>query len=95
MVSYKLRMSRLKSSTHGTIEVTQFYLQLSSNSSLYKFPNKTLTEYRVGLPQTVSLETGKWLLQKFFIRTAGIMSSEILAIDSTFGTKNCPGYGRH
>ena len=59
MVSYKLRMSRLKSSTHGTIEVTQFYLQLSSNSSLYKFPNNTLTEYRVGLPQTVSL-MGDW-----------------------------------
>ena len=59
MVSYKLRMSRLKSSTHGTIEVTRFYLQLSSNSSLYKFPNNTFTEYRVGLPQTVSL-MGDW-----------------------------------
>ena len=37
------------------MEVTQFYLHLPSNSSLDKFPNNTLTEYRVGLPQTVSL----------------------------------------
>jgi len=34
-------------------------LYLPSNSSLDKFPNNTLTEYRVGLPQTVSL-TGDW-----------------------------------
>ena len=37
------------------MEVTQFYLHLPSNSSLNKFPSNTLTEYRVGLPQTVSL----------------------------------------
>ena len=37
------------------MEVTQFYLHLPSNSSLDKFPNNTLTEYHVGLPQTVSL----------------------------------------
>ena len=37
------------------MEVTQFYLHLPSNSSLDKFPNKTLTEYRVCLPQTISL----------------------------------------
>ena len=41
------------------MEVTQFYLHLPSNSSLDKFPNNTLTEYRVGLPQTISL-TGEW-----------------------------------
>ena len=41
------------------MEVAQFYLHLPSNSSLNKFPNNTLTEYRVGLPQTVSL-TGDW-----------------------------------
>ena len=45
--------------THDTMEVTQFYLHLPSNSSLDKFPNNTLTEYHVGLPQTVSL-TGDW-----------------------------------
>ncbi|KAL9973271.1 hypothetical protein ACROYT_G019701 [Oculina patagonica] len=32
------------------MEVTQFYLHLPSNSSLDKYPNNTLTEYRVGLP---------------------------------------------
>ena len=41
------------------MEVTQFYLHLPSNSSLDKFPNNTLTEYRVCLPQTISL-TGDW-----------------------------------
>ena len=41
------------------MEVTQFYLHLPSNSSLDKFPNNTLKEYRVGLPQTVSL-TEDW-----------------------------------
>ena len=41
------------------MEVTQFYLHLPSNSSLDKFPNNTLTEYRVGLPQTISL-TEDW-----------------------------------
>ena len=39
------------------MEVAQFYLHL--NSSLDKFPNNTLTEYRVCLPQTISL-TGDW-----------------------------------
>ena len=34
-------------------------MHLLSNASLDKFPNNTLTEYRVGLPQTVSL-TGDW-----------------------------------
>lgn len=46
-------------STHITMEVTQYNLHLPSNSSIDKFPNYTLTEYRVGLPQTVSL-TGDW-----------------------------------
>ena len=41
------------------MEATQFYLHLPSNSSLNKFPNNTLTEYRVGLPQTINLE-GDW-----------------------------------
>ena len=41
------------------MEVVQFYLHLPSNASLDKFSNNTLTEYRVGLPQTVSL-TGDW-----------------------------------
>ena len=41
------------------MEVAQFYLHLPSNSSLDKFPNNTLTEYWVCLPQTVSL-TGDW-----------------------------------
>ena len=41
------------------MEVTQFYLHLPSNSSLHKFPNNTLTEYRVGLPQTINLK-GDW-----------------------------------
>ena len=39
--------------------VTQFYLHLPSNSSLDKFPQNTLTEYRVSLPQTITLE-GEW-----------------------------------
>ena len=43
------------------MEVTQFYLHLPSNSSLDKFPNNTLTEYRVGLSQTVNL-IGDWEL---------------------------------
>jgi len=41
------------------MELVQFYLHLPSKSSLDKFPNNTLTEYRVGLPQTVSL-AGDW-----------------------------------
>ena len=41
------------------MEVAQFYLHLPSNSSLDKFPNNTLTEQHVSLPQTVSL-TGDW-----------------------------------
>ena len=41
------------------MEVTQFYLHLPSNASLDKFPNNTLTEYRVCLPQTISF-TGEW-----------------------------------
>ena len=41
------------------MEVTQFYLHLPSIASLDKFPNNTLTEYRVCLPQTISL-TGDW-----------------------------------
>ena len=77
------------------MEVKQFYLHLPSNSSLDKFPSNTLTEYQVGLPQTVSL-TGDWevALRKFTILTAGIMSKKILVIDSIFGTKNCPEYGK-
>ena len=38
---------------------TQFYLHLPSNSSLDKFPQNTLTEYQVSLPQTITLE-GEW-----------------------------------
>ena len=41
------------------METTQFYLHLPSNSSLDTFPDNTLTEYRVGLPQTITLE-GEW-----------------------------------
>ena len=41
------------------MELVQFYLHLPSNSSLDTFPNNTLTEYRVGLPQTASL-AGDW-----------------------------------
>ena len=41
------------------MEVTQFYLHLPSNASLDKFPNNTLTEYRVCLPQTITL-SGDW-----------------------------------
>ena len=41
------------------MEVAQFYLHLPINISLDKFPNNTLTEYRVCLPQTISL-TGDW-----------------------------------
>ena len=41
------------------MEVKQFYVHLPSNSSLDKFPSNTLTEYHVGLTQTVSL-TGDW-----------------------------------
>ena len=41
------------------MEVKQFYLHLPSNSSLDKFPSNTLTDYQVGLPQTISL-TGDW-----------------------------------
>ena len=41
------------------MEETQFYLHLPSNASLDKFPENTLTEYRVCLPQTISL-TGEW-----------------------------------
>ena len=36
------------------METTQFYLHLPSNSSLDTFPDNTLTEYRVGLPQTIA-----------------------------------------
>ena len=43
------------------MELTQFHLHLPSNSSLDKFPNNTLTEYLVGLSQTVNL-TGDWEL---------------------------------
>ena len=45
--------------TQDTMEVTQFYLHLPSNSSLDKFPNNTLTEYRVCLPQSIIL-SGDW-----------------------------------
>ena len=41
------------------METTQFYLHLPSNSSLDNFPDNTLTEYRVSLPQTITLE-GEW-----------------------------------
>ena len=36
------------------METTQFFLHLPSNSSLDTFPDNTLTEYRVGLPQTIA-----------------------------------------
>ena len=41
------------------MKVAQFFLHLPSNSILDNFPNNTLTEYRVCLPQTISL-TGDW-----------------------------------
>lgn len=41
------------------MEVTEFYLCLPSNNSLDKLPQNTLTEYRAGLPQTITLE-GEW-----------------------------------
>ena len=37
------------------MEKTQFYLWLPSNSSLDVFPENTLAEYRVQLPQTIKL----------------------------------------
>ena len=37
------------------MEKTQFYLWLPSNSSMDMFPNNTLTEYRVKLPQSIKL----------------------------------------
>ena len=45
--------------SQDTMEVTQFYLHLPSNASLDKSPDNTLTEYRVCLPQTISL-TREW-----------------------------------
>ena len=45
--------------TQEIMGVTQFYLHLPSNSSLDKFPQNTLTENRVSLPQTITLE-GEW-----------------------------------
>ena len=59
------------------MEVTQFYLHLPINSSLDKFSNNTLTEYRVGLPQTVNL-TGEWELA-------------LTEIHYLHGWKNVPG----
>ena len=41
------------------MKVTQFYLHLPSNASLDKFPTNTLTEYRICIPQTISL-AGDW-----------------------------------
>ena len=77
------------------MEVKQFYLHLPSNSSLDKFPSNTLTEYQVGLPQTVSL-TGDWEVALTEIHYPHSWNSwkKILVIDSTFGTKNCPEYGK-
>ena len=41
------------------METTQFYPQLPSDSRLDTFLDNTLAEYRVGLPQTITLE-GEW-----------------------------------
>ena len=41
------------------METTQFYPHLPSDSRLDTFLDDTLTEYRVGLPQTITLE-GEW-----------------------------------
>ena len=41
------------------METTQFYPHLPSDSRLDTFLDNTLTEYRVGLPQTITLE-GEW-----------------------------------
>ena len=41
------------------METTQFYPHLPSASRLDTFLDNTLTEYRVGLPQTITLE-GEW-----------------------------------
>ena len=62
MVSYKLKKNNYNKTftlSQDTMEVTQFYLHLPSNASLDKFPTNTLTEYRICLPQTISL-TGDW-----------------------------------
>lgn len=37
------------------MEKTQFFLWLPSNSSMDVFPDNTLTEYRVKLPQPIKL----------------------------------------
>ncbi|CAH3167609.1 unnamed protein product [Porites evermanni] len=59
--SWKVYVSELPKMPWTSIFLAslEFYLHLPSNSSLDKFPNNTLTEYHVGLPQTVSL-TGDW-----------------------------------
>ena len=61
MVSFKLKTPYSKTFilSQDTIEVTQFYLHLTSSAILDKFPNNTLTEYRVCLPQTITL-SGDW-----------------------------------
>ena len=41
------------------MEVTPFYLHLPSSSSLDKFQKNTLSEYRVGLPQSI-ISSGDW-----------------------------------
>ena len=41
------------------METTQFYPHPPSDSRLDTFLDNTLTEYRVGLPQTITLE-GEW-----------------------------------
>ena len=79
-------------------EVTQCYLPIPSYSSLDKFPNDTLTEYRVGLLQTVSF-TGDWELALTEVHYphswSGIAFKEIFIIDSTYGKNNHPEYASH
>ena len=91
MVSYKLKTPYSKTFilSQDTMEVTQFYLHLPSNASLNKFPNNTLTEYRVCLPQTITL-SGDWevALTETIILTAGIMCKEIFKIDFISVIKN-------
>ena len=68
------------------MEVTQFYLH-PSTASLDKFPDNTLTEYRVCLPQTISV-TREWEVALTEILKAGIMYKEMLRIDFISVIKN-------
>lgn len=53
--------------------MASFYVTLPSNSSPTVYSNNTLTNYRVKLPQPISLR-GQWEWQKWYIRINGITS---------------------